>query len=488
MPTIPGLNFATRSIRTGHQTISRRDRLLIQPADKAKLHQAAVYGLTPQFSANDDLMKQQDHGKGFLATNLDFLQLVKKFRTRLETYGMAEVFTVYPFDPATGLPSSGRGMDLTQDYSRLDQATVFHASELFSFHGDAVIAENLLWSKELLLNSCDDSLRSKIETQMVTLPPQHDTGPVAFYLLATYVVSTSEKVARAITTKLSQMKLHHFEGEDVEQMAATVRGAASRLITANMMPHDMHEIVLEILDSTTVFKFRAYFNTLEAVNSPILRNWQQLLDTACDQYRDLMLKNRWHPTRKRGSGFVAEGSTTTTKATSANATSSSKGKRKNKGQANNATVNTPDGQKTLRTHDRSGQPIDRKAPASGAPKTRTKNDGTTEHWCGRCDWGTGRWGNHAEADHDTFVANQKNRKKKGNGGNGNNSDGNSNQNSSNERRTQFNLPNGSNASTASSDTSTTTNTPNTNATRPGSLLRIPTYNTQSSFPRHRPHG
>ena len=51
----------------------------------------------------------------------------------------------------------------------------------------------------------------------------------------------------------------------------------------------MNEVVYEILDSTTVFKFRQHFNTLESMKSPILSSWTALLDEACLVYRDLVL-------------------------------------------------------------------------------------------------------------------------------------------------------------------------------------------------------
>ena len=163
-------------------------------------------------------------------------------------------------------------------------------------YGDKVTGKNLLWSKALILASCDPDLKTKIETQMASLAPHHNTGLLAFFYLASYVISTSDQVASAIVTKLSTMRLSHFAGEDVELMAATIQGAAARLRTCNCLPLDMNDIVIDILDSASNFKFRSQFETLQATNDPIMTDWQLMLDHASTVYQTLLLKKKWIPT------------------------------------------------------------------------------------------------------------------------------------------------------------------------------------------------
>ncbi len=217
---------------------------------------------------------------------------------------------------------------------------------------------------------------------------------ISVNFLATFVVSTSNSVARAIVTKLSTMCLSHFSGEDVDLMSATVRGAAARLNSCGRLPGDMSDIVTDILDTASCFKFRAAFDTLRTMGNPIMKDWEKMLDRACELYHDLALKGRWAPIKKKESSFVGRGKSNQTSEQQAKTPVALK-----------TTNNLPPGKK-IETHDRKGNPIDRKPPKQGEPSTRTTN-GKTEHWCGECDWKHGQWGNHQTAHHDDFVEKQR---------------------------------------------------------------------------------
>ena len=465
MTTPVGVTWGTRRPNGRIASFTETDRDNLAGSDKHKVQQAATYPRDPKFSTIEELTKQQNHGREFLSTNLDFLQLIQKLRSRMSQYFMTNVFMIYTFDATTNRPDATPPVDLLTDFATVTLDQVKENSTMYFEYGNQVMGENLQWSKQLLLSSCEDSLRNKIESQMATLPSKHDTGPVAFFLIASIIVSTSQKIARALTSKLQFTRLYHFPGEDVEQMAATVRAAATRLRTANLLPGDMNEIVLEIIDSSTIFAFRSTFHTLKTMSSPIVADWEQLLDKACVEYRELILRDKWHPTVKKKSGFQAEKEGKKSSRSNANQTAVT---------ASNSTAPSNQGPKT---HDRSGRPIDRTPPSSGASKTRS-NNGRTEHWCPKCDNGTGRWGNHLEQEHDQFVANQRERyrQRRANRDNGNN------QNNAPSNQ----APTLSTASTASGSARRTQFAPSANApapspgaarvARPNSILRVPTYN------------
>lgn len=393
---VSGLDF-TKTFKPMGQVavISRSDREALSPTEREKLRINVVTPLKPEFRTDAELIKQNNQGNSFLINSLDFQKQVKNLKARLASYNMEEVFMMYEVNPTTMFPSGPTSLNLLDNYSTITLEQVMLNSKMSSGFGDQVTIENLHWSKALILGSCDLELRSKIETQMAMLSPSQDTGPVAFHYLATYVVSTSDSVARSIVTKLSTMRLSQFAGEDVAEMAATVRGAAARLKSCNRLPNDMNDIVAEILDSASTFKFRAVFDTLSATNDPIMSDWEKMLDKATLIYQDLTLKGRWVPIRKKGASFIA-----------AQLTQDDDDNRDP--QIN--VIQGPDGQRP-RTHDRKGNPIDRKAPAPGEATSRTSN-GKTEHWCSKCDWNNGRWGNHPTDQHTDFVDKQRAFRKK----------------------------------------------------------------------------
>ena len=250
---IPGVNFANPYNPFQSGAMTRSERAALPPFDRERLRQKAVEPLLPYFDTKGELLKQDNQGVDFLTNSLDFQKQVKNLKERLTTYCMHDVFTLYPINLATGLPSSSTTTNLLDDYSNITQDLILANSNMYFGYGDKVAGENLLWSKTLILASSAPDLRIQIETQMASLPPQHDTGITAFFFLASFVISTSDQVARAIVLKLSTMRLSNFPGEDVPLMVATVRGAASRLQTCNRLPLDMNDIVIDILDSASNF-------------------------------------------------------------------------------------------------------------------------------------------------------------------------------------------------------------------------------------------
>lgn len=385
--TVVGLDLSARKTTVQLITVPRAERENLSAPDREKIRNHVIQALQPAFSTNADLIKQTNQGHSFLANSLDFQKQVKNLKVRLMAYSVADVFTLYLLD-TNGQPIKEE-FNLLDSYSKVTLEHALANSSMYSYYGDEVTMENLIWSKELILASCDNDLRARIETQMATLPVDQDTGPIAFYYLATFIVSTSDSVARAIVTKLSTMRLAHFPGEDVALMAATVRGAAARLNSCGRLPGDMNEIVADILDSATSFKFRSEFDTLRTMRNPVVADWDRMLDRACELYHDLTLKGRWAPLRKQGASFVGQNTPTAAAATTA----------------------PPASPKQLATHDRKGQLIDRKPPKPGESTTRTKN-GKEEHWCAHCDWLHGRWGNHKTNDHQSFVDKQRSLRKK----------------------------------------------------------------------------
>jgi hypothetical protein len=395
-PIIMGYNFNQAfNAATTFSSITRLERAALAPFDRERVRQKAIASLSPLFDTKGDLLKQDNQGNDFLTNSLDFQKQVKNLKSRLVMYSMEDAFLLYDIDPASGLPTSTTTTSLLDVYSTTSLETVLNNSKMHFGYGDKILNENLVWSKELILASSDPDLRTRIETQMATVEAHHDTGLIAFYYLATFVISTSDQVARAIVTKLSSMRLSHFPGEDVVVMAATVRGAAARLASCNRLPIDMNDIVIEILDSASSFKFRSEFDTLLTTGNPIMADWQLMLDRAVLLYHTLVLRKRWTKQQRSGASFASSGNQPPSDPGAFPAPTSKP---------------LPTG-RTLRTHDYHGNPIDRTPPPKGEATSRTHNT-KTEHWCPHCDWGTGRWGNHPASGHDTFVTQRQALRKK----------------------------------------------------------------------------
>ena len=157
------------------------ERATLAPFDQECLRQKAVKPLTPLFDTKGELTKQDNQSMDFLTNSLDFQKQVKNLKTWLISYSMIDVFDLYKIDAISGLPTSTTDVNLLEEYSNVTLAQVMDNSKMHFGYGDKVTGENLLWSKALILASCDPDLKTKIETQMASLAPHHNTGLFAFF-------------------------------------------------------------------------------------------------------------------------------------------------------------------------------------------------------------------------------------------------------------------------------------------------------------------
>lgn len=362
-------------------TATRNDRLALRPDEKRKFYLAATEKLSPQFSMTTDTI---DINSGsFLESNHDFFLQLSKLKQHLLSYCMGDVFSIMTAFLPNGAPDDSNQdniIDYLENYLDVTQDQIAKSNEGYRFWGDEVALENLNWSQDLLLNSCDSKLHDEVANKLYATPEESRGGPLVLYFIVQLTVKTTDRTARAIITKLQQFKLHKIPNENINTAVAIIRSAVIRLRSANRMPDDMNHIVFDIFLSSTVFTFRNHFQTLETMESPKIQTWELILKEAEQLYQRLEYEGQWNPRAKKGSVFK-----TTSTPTVAPTTSTSSG--------DNVAFPATKGKKT---HDRKGNPIDRTPPKTGAPKERKKGD-KTEHWCDheKC----GRWGNHPTDKH-----------------------------------------------------------------------------------------
>jgi hypothetical protein len=112
-------------------------------------------------------------GNDFFAKTLDFNLLMKTLREHIKRRIMGSVFTILnveePRNTATRNHQVVKQDDLTvnllEDYSTLDLNTVMSSTEHYVMHFNTKIdAENLAWSQELIMNSCDDKMKHYLQS------------------------------------------------------------------------------------------------------------------------------------------------------------------------------------------------------------------------------------------------------------------------------------------------------------------------------------
>jgi hypothetical protein len=135
---------------------------------------------------------------------------------------------------------------LLANYSTMTVNECRASVEHYRLYGQEYHLHNIDWSQEMLERICEDDIRNKILEKSMDIPAIQMGGPTCFTLIMHEVTSTTEDSIRALTSRITNMKLTNFKGEDVTKAASQLRGAIAALEIVNQVPHDIVERLLDI--------------------------------------------------------------------------------------------------------------------------------------------------------------------------------------------------------------------------------------------------
>ena len=230
-------------------TVSKAGRAALKTADKKayqKLADKASKGIDVKldyFDASTMADIASDTGFSGVQTNL------KALTRHINVHQLDDVFKV----PARMTEDATKGcyvpvvgsevLDLRADYSLIPIDLLKNWAEYVRKYGPDYMVENIVWSEKAILDSCEKRLKIKINEQLDKVPPQERGGPVAFKIMMTYVLSTSNEALRALIVKLGVLKLTDFDGENVIQACTFIENLSIMLKDNDMTPKDFDESV-----------------------------------------------------------------------------------------------------------------------------------------------------------------------------------------------------------------------------------------------------
>ena len=257
-------------IMTLSVVVSKLDRATCRQNDKKtfqKLEEKAKKGIDTKLDYFDATsVSDITSDKGFSGVQTT----VKTLNRHLVAHQMDDVFTVpsaMTWNRANQLWQPAQyamEMDLRQDYANVELDEIKKFSNYVREFGPSYMVENLVWSQEAILNSCTERLRLKINEQLDKIPLMERSGPVAFKIMMTYVLSTSNDALRALITKLGTLKLTDFDGENVIQAATFIENLWIMLRDNKMVPKDFDESVQNMFKESTCPKFVKLVESIES--------------------------------------------------------------------------------------------------------------------------------------------------------------------------------------------------------------------------------
>jgi hypothetical protein len=230
-------------------------------AEREKLHVAAVLGLPTKFgllSMSDDAAQLQN--------TYNVTMRIHEFMNRLLKYDMQGPFVrvVKPnkYNPDVAL-SVTIDLILQHASSKLCAEDVRASNKFYKQFGKKEHIQDLIWSQELLENSCDANLRDKVTEQLLSVPLIEQGGPLFYFIMIKVITSTTEEATRAMIRKITNMKITEIQGENVDKAISNIRTAMTRLKTVDQVPTDIKKLLIEIFQKTSVPSFNDVFKALD---------------------------------------------------------------------------------------------------------------------------------------------------------------------------------------------------------------------------------
>jgi hypothetical protein len=252
----------------------------------------------------------------------------------------------------------------------VDLDTVKKASAFMMERGKFFMVQNLVWSGNKILNSCEKSLRNKLEEMSIGWPVEYRTGPVYFKVMIHLVINSSDQSLRFLNQRLEKLTLKDFQGENVLTLGSFVRGTKALLENCDALPRDMLSLIGQALQTSSTTTFN---NLIEQMmNNHRYGVYPLTLDTllhrAEQAYSEMISLGKWdglQTSGKQGSAFV----------TCYNC--------KKEG---HISKNCPDkqGDNNTSTTRKRKDNRDRVPPKTGELHEKQNDKGDTLHWCGVC--------------------------------------------------------------------------------------------------------
>ena len=409
-------------------SVARKEREQLKQTDKKtyyKVRENCVKGIENKFTQLKSIDENSpiEHFESIYSVVTRFDDLQESLRTN----DMIDVFTIGSDygDDGTGPTATAKEIDLFHDVKEVDMGIVKLANQYFMEYGQTYHGENVTWSGEKILNSCDSTLRDKIIETTRGWSPLHKGGPTYLKILMSLIVATSKKSLRSLLNKVANLKLSDFNGEDVGKAVSFLRGAALILRDNDALPTDFMNMTLKIFKHTSTADFKSYVTLLE--NNIELKLAKFHLDDVLrlfeGKYIDMLGRNEWtakSTTIDQQSGFYGTGKAImcfncgglmhTIKECPHDLDQEAIDIRKSlvfpkrKGKSNGGSVSggsTNNGSNVNPSSNKSENGRKKpnpllQPPKAGAPHEKVIN-GTKLFWCGK--EGCCKWGGHKSADH-----------------------------------------------------------------------------------------
>lgn len=432
-------------LRTGRVITRKQDRAELPMKSRNFLRESATEGIETKFEIMDSVNLDSGEAVAILSKAYKVDLRVAELRSVIDKYDMGDVFDIpIGFVARDGfsveIPAPGsEKVNLFKHSHQVDLDTIKKACEFFATYGPSYMVENLTWSGELILNCCSPDLRTRIETQIQSVPMDKEvaykSGPVYFKMMMEFVVVRDSSTLRGLINQFERLSVKDFPGENVRDYNTVAHGVYNMLsnatnLTGNIVIPDMVKIIKRGLIASSTAEFNSDL-TAEVVLLGRNCTVEALTDKANDLYSGLLGSSLWAAGdgKQADTGFFAgkcyecnevghkredcpllknkdgghggNNDRNGGRGRGGGGRGTGRGGRGGRGgrQGRGGRGGGRNGDRSSNDSSNNGKDPFRIPPKKGEGHTKTI-DGKTYRWCGRCS----RWGDHTTDQHKAMLA------------------------------------------------------------------------------------
>ena len=115
-------------------------------------------------------------------------------------------------------------VDLVQHFQSLEESTIRQSNSYYAQYGAVHTVENLSWTKDKLLESCEEPLRDKLREGLVGVSSIEKGGPLIFKHMLDLIMDVDAAALRSLTQSLQTLCLQDIPCKDVSIASSYLKG------------------------------------------------------------------------------------------------------------------------------------------------------------------------------------------------------------------------------------------------------------------------
>ena len=128
------------------------------------------------------------------------------------------------------------------------------------------MVENLSWSSDRILNTCEDSLRDKVREGLVGVSALESGGPLVLEKTLDIVMDVYDAALCSLTESLQNLRMKDVPGKNVGTAVSYLKGALLLLQNCSAIPTDTMGLLNNVKSSANCDDFADYMKSIYYVS------------------------------------------------------------------------------------------------------------------------------------------------------------------------------------------------------------------------------